>query len=202
MSSKAKWADIIERLKADLKAREAGAPDAALDDEAWEIAAGLLRFSTRILAFRFPGLQQADIDDLAQKTLVKLQSLETLRRLDAAGSIEGYIFVMLRNAANDLARRRQFEEFHFKSLHEKRTAEPSAEAGYIQQSEHESVLAAALEMLSQEEREVLRMRFWSNKSIAEIAAQTNMSYSATAVRLFRILHRLRKQLGEDPRNIT
>src|SRR4051794_13196949 len=127
MSSKPKWADIIERLKVDLKARETGAPDAALDDEAWEIAAELLRFSAKILAFRFPGLQQADIDDLAQKTLLKLQSLETLRRLDAAGSIEGYIFVMLRNAANDLARRHQFEEFHFRSLQEKRAEEPSTE---------------------------------------------------------------------------
>ena len=119
MRPQLEWADIIERLKADLKARETGVP-AALDDEAWEIAAQLLTVSAKTIAFRFPGLQQADIDDSAQKTLMKLQSLRTLRRLEAARSIKGYIFIMLRNAANDLARQHLFEESHFRSLQRRR----------------------------------------------------------------------------------
>jgi DNA-directed RNA polymerase specialized sigma24 family protein len=38
------------------------------------------------------------------------------------------------------------------------------------------------------------MRFWKNMSIAEIARATGLTYSAAAVRLFRLLHRMRGHL--------
>ena len=38
------------------------------------------------------------------------------------------------------------------------------------------------------------LRFWNNMSIAQIAENLNLSYSATAVRLFRVLRALREAM--------
>lgn len=193
MSTKLKWSEIIDRLEQDLKVRESGSSEATRDNAAWEIATNLLWINAQALAFT-RDLQQADVEDLIQRVLIKLQSPETMRKIRAAGSPGGYIFVMLRNAANDLMRQRQFEEFYFRSLGEKRINEPSTKPKYAEETEQTSVLAEALKTLTEDERELLRMRFWRTMTIQEIATEKGLSYSAMAVRFFRITHRLRKHL--------
>lgn len=185
------WDDLVSRLEDDLRARESDDPLRSLDDEAWEIAGQLLRSRARVVAHSYSGLQPADVEDLVQNVLLKMQTAVTIRRLLAARSSEGYVFVMLRNAANDLVRRRQLEKNIFKPL-EERNVGPD----YVHRTESAVVIAQVLESLSESDRELLRMRFWRNMTIAEIAQETGMSYSATAVRLFRILHRLRDQLNQ------
>ena len=128
----------------------------------------------------------AQIDDLVQETLLKLQSIQTLQRVKIAGSAAGYVAVMLRNAATDLVRRRQrgqdFEIALSEELVWQNVAEPVPL--FPERAAH---LPEALRWLSPEERNLLRMRFWRGLTIAEIAAVSNTTYSATAVRLFRIL---------------
>jgi RNA polymerase sigma factor (sigma-70 family) len=194
MTAEPSWDDLISRLEDDLRARESADPVSIVDDEAWEIAAQLLRSRGRILAFSHSGLQPSDIEDLVQSVLLKIQSAVTLRRLRAARSTEGYVFVILRNAANDLVRRRQFERNLFSSLDEG-ADEPASEPRYVEQTEAASVIGEVLQSLGEGDRELLQMRFWRNMTIAEIANETGISYSTTAVRLFRILHRLRDQLN-------
>jgi len=58
-------------------------------------------------------------------------------------------------------------------------------------------LREALEELKPDERAILRMRFWRGWSIGRIAEYLGTSYSAAAVRLFRILHKLRDRLGPN-----
>ena len=41
------------------------------------------------------------------------------------------------------------------------------------------------------------MRFWHNWSIGQIAQRSGITYSAAAVRLFRILRKLREKLGPN-----
>lgn len=194
MNPQPNWSELVARLEADLKARDSFGQNQIVDNDAWQTAAQLVRSRAQILAFGFYGLQTADVEDLVQSVLLKLQSSVTMSRLRAARSVEGYIFVMLRNAANDLVRRRQVERLRFSSLQEHRPTEPLTDPQYAQDTENATLLAGALALLSEEDRELLRMRFWRNLSIAEIAAETGLSYSATAVRLFRLLHRLRDQL--------
>jgi len=55
-------------------------------------------------------------------------------------------------------------------------------------------LRRALETLPAEDQELLRERFWRSRPIAEIASARGTSYSATAVRIFRILRTLRERL--------
>ena len=187
------WAVLISRLEADLRARAAG--DASRrDDAAWETAARFLREYGQSLSRTFPDLQKHEVDDLVQDVLLKLQSLRTLKRLKAAGSPAGYIAVMLRNAATDFLRQRQqrIEQALDDELPAPETTEEDATV-----SER---LRKALLSLSPEERNLLRMRFWRGLSIAQIAEASNAMYSATAVRLFRILHKLRVRLqgGKSP----
>src|SRR5215217_7055903 len=99
MTSHPNWTELLARLEFDLQARAAD-QTATTDEEAWRTMAQVLRSRARVLAFSYSGLQPADVQDLVQNVLLKLQSMITMRRLRAARSIEGYLFVMLRNAAN------------------------------------------------------------------------------------------------------
>ena len=193
MSSHPNWTELLPRLEFDLLSR-ANNPRAAVDEEAWNTITQFLSSRARVLTFSFSGLQTADVQDLVQNVLLKLQSLETMRRLHAARSVEGYLFVMLRNAANDLVRRRQIERVIFRSLEDTVPEEQAVEHASVQTAENASVLGDALESLHAEERKLLEMRFWRNMSIADIARETEATYSNTAVRLFRILYKLRVQL--------
>lgn len=193
MSSHPNWTELLPRLEFDLLSR-ANNPGAAVDEEAWDTITQFLSSRARVLTFSFSGLQTADVQDLVQNVLLKLQSLETMRRLHAARSVEGYLFVMLRNAANDLVRRRQIERVIFRSLEDTVPEEQAVEHASVQTAENASVLGDALESLHPEERKLLEMRFWRNMSIADIARETGVTYSNTAVRLFRILYKLRVQL--------
>ena len=193
MSSHPNWTELLPRLEFDLLSR-ANNPWAAVDEEAWDTITQFLSSRARVLTFSFSGLQTADVQDLVQNVLLKLQSLETMRRLHAARSVEGYLFVMLRNAANDLVRRRQIERVIFRSLEDTVPEEQVVEHASVQTAENASVLGDALESLHAEERRLLEMRFWRNMSIADIARETEATYSNTAVRLFRILYKLRVQL--------
>jgi RNA polymerase sigma factor (sigma-70 family) len=193
MSSHPNWTELLPRLEFDLLSR-ANNPRAAVDEDAWDTITQFLSSRARVLTFSFSGLQTADVQDLVQNVLLKLQSLETMRRLHAARSVEGYLFVMLRNAANDLVRRRQIERVIFRSLEDTVPEEQVVEHASVQTAENASVLGDALESLHAEERKLLEMRFWRNMSIADIARETEATYSNTAVRLFRILYKLRVQL--------
>jgi RNA polymerase sigma factor (sigma-70 family) len=184
------WVELVSRLEADLRARAAGV-ELGRDEAAWQLAADLLRAYGRVLLRTHPGLRQEELDDAVQDILVKLQSLSTLRRLKAAGSPAGYVAVMLRNAGTDLLRKRQRSaevglSEHLTSLDTSEDVVPQ------EQSER---LGLALRSLSPEEQNLLRLRFWRGLSIAEIADISDATYSATAVRLFRILHKLRQRLG-------
>ena len=188
------WTELIARLEFDLQAR-IDEQTATTDEEAWQTMAAVLWSRARILTFSHSQLQSADVQDLVQNVLLKLQSMTTMRRVRAARSIEGYLVVMLRNSANDLIRRRQLERKLFRSFEEETTYERTvSQPKYVKAAEDASVLGDALESLHAYDRKLLQMRFWRNLSIADIAAETGVSYSATAVRLFRILYRLRVQL--------
>jgi len=101
---------------------------------------------------------------------------------------------MMRNAATDLMRKQQrgqeveidvVDELHFSD---------SADVQPVT-SEQTERLQKALLLLRPEEQALLQMRFWGGLRIAEIAQELGLSYSATAVRLFRILHRLRASIS-------
>lgn len=67
----------------------------------------------------------------------------------------------------------------------------------FEQCEVQLLVARTWELLDQEERELLRMRFWERRSQSDIAARIGTSQMQVSRLLSRVLTRLRYQLGED-----
>jgi RNA polymerase sigma-70 factor (ECF subfamily) len=189
------WNTLLPRLERDLRAR-ATADQSQRDDDAWVVAASLLRTYSHILLRAYSTLAQEGIDDIVQDVLLKLQSLQTLQRLRIAGSPAGYIAVMLRNAATDVVRRRQRGLVLEVPLTEDYPAHEGSDVDLVT-PERAARLREALLSLKPEERNLLRMRFWRGFSIGQIAEKSGTTYSASAVRLFRILRKLREKLGPN-----
>jgi RNA polymerase sigma factor (sigma-70 family) len=187
----AAWKELLPRLEADLSARQSAHFQG--DDDAWGDAERLLRMSGRFLRATFRATPE-DTDDVVQETMLKLQSPRTMQRLRAAGSPAGYALVMMRNAFADLAGRRLREVQAEEPFEEMIAAELSEEVE-AQKGENIERMKAALRSLRPEDRYLLRMRFWKNMRVEDISELIGVSYSATAVRLFRILNRLREAMG-------
>jgi RNA polymerase sigma-70 factor (ECF subfamily) len=183
------WPSLLQRLEGDLSRR--GRPEET-PEPGWAEIARAIAFYAQVVLSRYPGLSHEDRDDLVQATLLKLQSRDTLQRLRAAGSPDGYVVVMLRNAAADLVRKRVRER---EGLERYYVEPPLLEVIAEEEQIKAARLRAALLSLSPQERTLLKMRYWRGMSIGEIATELGISYSAAAVRMFRILHRLREDMG-------
>lgn len=135
-----------------------------------------------------------EIEDVVQTVALKLLDSSALARIRAARSPKGYAIMMIRNAAIDIGRRHAREPQGLPAG----SFDPSDQASMPDQileletrrEEVEQLLAG----LSDAELLLLRLRFWENLSFGEIAQRMGMPYSTVAVRMFRLLRRLRSQL--------
>lgn len=191
MNLDAAWKELVPRLEADLSARHDPSSGITMDDEAWTLAEQLLRISGNFLRGRASFFTADDMNDIVQETILKLQSVRTMQRLRAAGSPLGYVTVMMRNALLDFARQRRREVALDHPLQENSAPQVSPETEIAEPHEIQR-MKEGLRLLRPEDRYLLRLRFWKNMGIKEISQKLGISYSATAVRLFRILSRLRE----------
>lgn len=183
------WADLLRRIELDLPRLHAGR---GADEAPWEEVLHALRR----IAYRVGSIEgQTDTEDIVQEVLLKLQSRDTIRRIRAAGSIRGYLAVILRNAARSSHRRerrgkrRLFEYFQEESRH----------ASYGPPEEENRAarhLPKVLEGLGPSERELLDLRYWRELTLEDVAGRLGISYSAAAVRLHRLHRKLRAKLEE------
>lgn len=193
MMEKLSWDELLARLEADVARRQASEGETPSDDEAWEEVHRRIRRYTQILLRSRRGLDPSGVEDIAQGVLLKLQTPDGLRRVQAAGNPAGYLAVIIRNAANDVARSLRIEREAVAQLGlEVIQAIGPSFTGVADRTE---ALAKEIQQLSHDERELLRLRFWKDMSLAEIAAEFGVSYSAIAVRMFRLLRHLRERLG-------
>lgn len=186
------WPELTRRLQRDLEARAAG-EDAYRDDAAWQEVEGHVRKYARLMARHLRSANSED--ELVQDIMVRLQSPHMLRRMTLAGSPGGYLFVIVKHHAVDLARRRQREHALIGTL----LKDPSS----VEVPEDTDAawrldaLRQELRRLTPDERNLLRLRFWKGMAIGEIARQQSAPYSRVAVRIFRLLRRLRTRLGRE-----
>jgi len=191
------WPELLARIEADLASAHSARPGNVRDEVAWQdLARRVHRYTVVFLRTRsFPS--EDDPDDVVQEVLLKLQSIELIRRLRSMSSPAGYLAVAIRNAVRDLGRRHRLDQQALARLgldlaleaeDQKETAERSQDRG--------AALKQALRSLSRAERLMLRMRFWRNQSIGDIAKFYGLPYSTVAVRLFRLLRRLRDYMQD------
>ncbi len=193
----ARWREILTGLAASCAESGPSLAGISRGDADWQAVGALVRSVAGILSRQRPSSVDDDVDDAVQTVLLKLQDPGLLRRLKSLNAPQGYLIVMVRHTLADLARRRQREvpadQVDLPRILTEEWSGPG-ETG----PDLEVPLAHALRQLAPEERELISLRFWSGLSIAEIARRRHEPYSRVAVRLFRLLRRLRARIESDP----
>jgi len=183
------WEDLVDRLLAEVQRRSVS-PERPSDDAAWSDLRSRLDRIARIL------VDEEFVDDLVQAVALKLQTAETLARMRASGSPKGYAFMMMKNAGIDQRRQRFREPASLEITYDAPDPTPMQEQLLVGQAQRDQI-KVLLDQLTDSDRLLVTLRFWDNLSIAEIALRLKLSYSNAAVRMFRLLRRLRSQLETE-----
>jgi RNA polymerase sigma factor (sigma-70 family) len=162
------------------------------DEAAWQECVARLRDYAERVLISLPNEVTGTPDELALETVLKIiepsnRVAEIFRSMANPRLPEAYLQAMLRNMALTHLRRRLVEKRALEALARIRQAEQAA----ILPPEDLEQLHRELFRLSDDERELLRQRFWQELTIQEIASRAGISYSAAAVRIFRLVRKLR-----------
>ena len=182
--------DLLVQITSEAGRSSAEGRRSTAEEELWR------RLSRRLLSYARLSMgphsrrRPSDVEDLVQWLLLRLQDGRFSQLVLASDNVTAYLLRVLRNRVLELDRLKT-AELDILAL-EKSEARPSSEAPWVE----EEGLPGYLRRLSTEERELLALRFWDNLSVREVAVQLGLSYSATAVRYFRLFHRLRQELAE------
>jgi RNA polymerase sigma-70 factor (ECF subfamily) len=149
----------------------------------------------RIFRFvRFRLGNQLDAEDVSQR--VFLQMIEALPRYRSRGiPFGGWLFRVARNAVIDHGRTHRLHE-PLEGMADMDSGQRSPEELAITAAEMQRV-ASALGALTDDQREVITLRFMAELSPAEIAAVLGRRQGAIRATQFRALQNLRELLGDD-----
>lgn len=149
-----------------------------------------IRHTAEILLRRYD-LQWIDADDIAQDVLVRLFASGAHERWQESESVDGYLFVMIRNRIFDELRRERLRSREAVAALETLDVAPVRHELSLEQ---QIAIDQILDELSPDEYALIRLRFWEDRSIKDIAEELGLTYSAASVRLFRLLRKLRERL--------
>lgn len=156
----------------------------------WPRLAEHVRRTAAIVLRRYD-VRWIDPDDVAQDVLVRLYASSAHERWKASGSVDRYLFVMVRNRILDELRRARI--WSGRSADEVDMLDPTLVNPELS-LDQQIAIDEALDGLSPDEYALIRLRFWEDKSVQEIADQLGLTYSAASVRLFRLLRKVRERL--------
>lgn len=177
--------ELLVQARDELSNRRSDSTGTQAGEAAWSELHRRIHLLAHRLAFPL------DADDVTQRVLLRLQDRSRLAAASDSGNATAYLFQIVRNEARELAREESQEERLRGELEvEVREAAAPGEAD-LDPTER---IGRALSRLSEADRTLLRLRFWNSLSVGEIAQRLGITYSATAVRLFRALGRLRAEL--------
>lgn len=182
----ADWAVLLPILEADA----AQGQSSERTHPAWLELAERIRQLAVVFVRRYDAWS-VDADDVVQDVLLRLQPPAAIRRLRLAGSPQGYLSVVVRNRVLDELRRNRLRWKGASAAQEWAGLETGSELTPDERIALERVLAT----ISEEERLMIRLRFWEGYSIEAIAEHLGIRYSTASVRLFRLLRKLREQIG-------
>jgi RNA polymerase sigma factor (sigma-70 family) len=160
------------------------------DDQAWRVLyTALWPF---VIARMYRDLRGVGplAEDAAQEVFIRLARYGRFTALADAGELRRYVARIARNVSRDTWRKTL--RLQVRSLDEPAVGELPAEGESIERSfeTHERV-RAAFSRLEARDRQILR-HLAHGWTIAEIAAQTNMSYALVAVRIHRARRRMER----------
>jgi len=145
---------------------------------------------------RYRVLERGAADDLVsavfEKVLDKFDSFDPARH-----GLEPWLFAIARNTLNDYFRRRKVRGWFSITDREENIASSESVEGSAQRSEENAQLLAALEKLSEAERELIAMKFTREMTNRDIAGETGLSESNVGVTLFRAMKKLKELLEPE-----
>ncbi|MDH3621431.1 MAG: sigma-70 family RNA polymerase sigma factor [Gammaproteobacteria bacterium] len=157
----------------------------------------LMRRHDRLMfgvSLRLVGNRQ-DAEDITQDVMLKIFS--KLNSFEGRSSFKTWMIRVTRNACKDWLKKRAISKQYSQAL-----ANEPQEHSTIEYEEDR--LIGLLKDLSPADREVLTLRFVADLSLQEISETTDLSLSATKMRLYRAIDRLQELaadiLGEDLQN--
>lgn len=176
-----------------------------LDADALETI--ISRFSSRVygLLYRLTGSRD-DADELLQETFLRV--VRTIGQYEHGGRFEAWLFRIAANLARDRGRRRKRRAasvpLDSETSDESENADDRALAYdhppdlSVLRAEAGERLAAAMERLSDAEREILLLRHYSDLPFREIAELLNIPLGTALARAHRALLRLRAEISDGP----
>ncbi len=148
------------------------------------------RARSAIYAFiRRKGFSAEESDDLTQETLIRaFTHLEGFR----GTSMEAWLYRIAANVAVDFLRKRRVSTVPLDSLIQVESAEegPGAE---LDRHERRSQVLSVIHNLPDCHQRILRLRYFEDCSLAEIAGVMNCTPMAAKLRVFRAVTALRKR---------
>jgi RNA polymerase sigma-70 factor, ECF subfamily len=138
--------------------------------------------------------QPADAEDLTQ--LVFLKALEALPRYEARGvPFAGWLFRLARNAVIDHVRTRR-DHADLDTIADRPTSERGPDEQAVLHGELRA-MGAALAELTDEQSEVVALRFFAGLSVREVAAAMGKKEGTVRGLQFRAIAALRRRLDSD-----
>lgn len=128
-----------------------------------------------------------DAEDITQDVMLKIFS--KLHGFEGRSSFKTWLVRVTRNACKDWLKKRAISKHYSEAL-----ANEPQEHSTVEYEEDR--LIGLLKHLSPTDREVLTLRFVADLSLQEIAEMTELSLSATKMRLYRAIDRL-QELATD-----
>jgi RNA polymerase sigma factor (sigma-70 family) len=185
--TKDEWLRLLDRLQRDLQEQRSSGRSGG-DSSAWiELRAALYKIAHALVP-------ASEVEDVVQSALVRLQSSDTLRRVSASGSPQAYAYIMMRNIRIDAVRKARYQRMGTTLVLESEVFDPQDE---IQDRIRAATVRRLIQELDDGDKELIWLRFWEDMTMADIARRLNQPYPTVAVRMFRLLRRLREQLGAD-----
>jgi RNA polymerase sigma-70 factor (ECF subfamily) len=133
---------------------------------------------------------RADAEDVVQEAFVRFW-----RSRQRATDPTAYLYACVKHCALDWQRSRSRQ-----LRREEAAARPEAETWFtepLEQEERRAAIAAALDNLPANQREVLVLKIWGGLSFPQIAEVLQTSVNTTASRYRYALAKLREQLAEE-----
>ncbi|BDR59640.1 RNA polymerase sigma factor [Xylocopilactobacillus apicola] len=128
-------------------------------------------------------------EDVVQDIFVKVLEMELILPPD---QLRPYLYRMVRNKYIDLYRRDQ----RLNALVEQYLI-PELSRPEVQESDHSEKLEHALNQLSAENRQLLKMKYLDQKTNEELAKELKIPMAAVKMRLYRIRKKIKKMTGDN-----
>jgi RNA polymerase sigma-70 factor, ECF subfamily len=140
------------------------------------------------------GMAAETAEEMAQEAMISVWRRATTFD-PAKASVSTWIFTIVRNKRIDLLRRERRPELKAEDF--ELLAEPEAGADDVMEAQQSArQIAAGLETLSDDQKSVLLMAFYEDKSHSEIAAQTGLPLGTVKSRIRLALSRLKVGLAQ------